>query len=256
MINSVCFLFLEPLKLYYLRLLVWLTTVECPWHFLHQPVSKWNFLWTLKKNIGKMSIIETHGKRADQTLKANTRKQKEASAGGWRQVPKSDPHYQELVYSTNLTTPPPAPTPTPHWIVQVTRSKSFLYSRCHSAVPPSLQRQTTQILTNKWSEVNKHKAPTNKRWTSRLFIIVAKAFSELRIIEKQILTATFDWVSRLVNKNSVSPDCDLRRADHVASLPFLLSHPVFAKYGRSSRKRPPRKFTEKVVVSRAVGEQK
>lgn len=150
MINSVCFLeATEPLKLYYLRLLVWLTTVECPWHFLHQPMSKWNFLWTLKKDIGKMSITETHTQRADQTLKANTRKQKVASAGGWRQVPKSNPHYQELVYSTNLTHPHPAPPPTPHWMVQSTRSKNFLYSGFHSAVPPSLQVQTTQIITNK-----------------------------------------------------------------------------------------------------------
>lgn len=116
MINSVCFLeATEPLKLYYLRLLVWLTTAECPWHFLHQPVSKWNFLWTLKKDIGKMSITETHTQRADQTLKANTRKQKVASAGGWRQVPKSDPHYQELVYSTNLTPPHPAPPSPTGW---------------------------------------------------------------------------------------------------------------------------------------------
>lgn len=35
-----------------------------------------------KKNIGKMSITETHAQRADQTLKSNTRKQKVASAGG------------------------------------------------------------------------------------------------------------------------------------------------------------------------------
>ena len=148
MINSVCFLeATEPLKLYYLQLLVWLTTVVCPRHFLHQPMSKWNFLWTLKKNIGKMSITETHAKRADQTLKANTRKQKVASAGGWRLVPKPDPHYQELVYSTSLTRPPSPPTP--HWIVQSTRSKNFLYSGFHSAVPPSLQGQTTQMITNK-----------------------------------------------------------------------------------------------------------
>ena len=35
-----------------------------------------------KKDIGKMLITETHVQRADQTLKANTRKQKVASAEG------------------------------------------------------------------------------------------------------------------------------------------------------------------------------
>ena len=125
MINSVCFLeATEPLKLYYLQLLVWLTTVECPWHFLHQPVSKWNFLWTLKKKHRQNVNNRNACAGSRQTLKANTRKQKVASAGGWRQVPKSDPHYQELVYIVPTSLPPPSP-PTPHWIVQSTRSKTF-----------------------------------------------------------------------------------------------------------------------------------
>ena len=129
MINSMCFLeATEPLKLYYLQLLVWLTTVECPWHFLHQPVSKWNFLWTLKKKHRQNVNNRNACAASRQTLKANTRKQKVASAGGWRQVPKSDPHYQELVYivPTSFPVPPPPPSPpTPHWIVQSTRSKTF-----------------------------------------------------------------------------------------------------------------------------------
>lgn len=106
-----------------------------------------------KKNIGKMSITETHAQRADQTLKANTRKRKVASAGGWRQVPKSDPHYQELVYivPTSLPYPPLDST--------IYKIKNFLYSRFHSAVPPNLQGQTTQVITNKWSEVNKTQSP-------------------------------------------------------------------------------------------------
>ena len=78
-----------------------------------------------KKNIGKMSITETHAQRADQTLKANTRKRKVASAGGWRQVPKSDPHYQELVYIVPTSLPSHLSPPTPHWILQSTRSKTF-----------------------------------------------------------------------------------------------------------------------------------
>ena len=155
MINSVCFLeATEPLKLYYLQLLVWLTTVECPWHFLHQPVSKWNFLWTLKKNIGKMSITETHAQRADRT-----RKQKVASAGGWRQVPKSDPHYQDLVYIVPTSLPPPPKPPYPPLDSTIYKIKNFLYSGFHSAVPPSLQGQTAQVITNKWSEVNKTQSP-------------------------------------------------------------------------------------------------
>ena len=126
MINSVCFLeATEPLKLYYLQLLVWLTTVECPWHFLYQPVSKWNVLWTLKKK-HRQNVNDRNACAASrQTLKANTRKQKVASAGGWRQVPKSDPHYQDLVYIVPTSLPPPPSPPTPHWIVQSTRSKTF-----------------------------------------------------------------------------------------------------------------------------------
>lgn len=153
MINSVCFLeATEALKLYYQRLLVWLTTVQCPSHFLHQPVSKWNFLWTLKKehrqNVNNRNACAA--RRSD--FKSKHEKQKLPSAqGGSRQVPKSDPYYQELVYSTNLTSLP-APPP-------LDSTKNFLYSGFHSAVPPSLQGQTTQIITNKESDVNKTQSP-------------------------------------------------------------------------------------------------
>ena len=159
MINSVCFLeATEPLKLYYLQLLVWLTTVECPWHFCINQWENETSYERWKKNIGKMSITETHAQRADQTLKANTRKRKVASAGGWRQVPKSDPHYQELVYIVPTSLPPPQP-PYPPLDSTIYKIKNFLYSRFHSAVPPNLQGQTTQVITNKWSEVNKKQSP-------------------------------------------------------------------------------------------------
>ena len=150
-INSVCFLeAIEPLKLCYLRLLVWLTTVVCPWHFLHQPVSKCNFLWTLKKNWQNFNNRNAcAASRSD--FKSKHEKQKVASAGGSRQVPKLDRHYQELVYSTNLTSPP-APPP-------LDSTKNFLYSGFHSAIPPSLQGQTAQIITNKESDVNKTQSP-------------------------------------------------------------------------------------------------
>ena len=160
MINSVCFLeATEPLKLYYLQLLVWLTTVECPWHFLHQPVSKWNFLWTLKKKHRQNVNNRNACAASRQTLKANTRKQKVASAGGWRQVPKSDPHYQDLVYIVPTSRPPPPKPPYPPLDSTIYKIKNFLYSGFHSAVPPSLQGQTAQVITNKWSEVNKTQSP-------------------------------------------------------------------------------------------------
>lgn len=63
------------------------------------------------------------------------------------------------VYSTNLTPPRPPQPPYPSLDSTIYKIKNFLYSRFHSAVPPSLQGQTTQVITNKWSEVNKTQSP-------------------------------------------------------------------------------------------------
>lgn len=86
----------------------------------------------------------------------------EEAKGGKRWRMKASPKVRPAlprpsVYSTNLT-PPPKP-PYPPLDSTIYKIKNFLYSGFHSAVPPSLQGQTTQVITNKWSEVNKTQSP-------------------------------------------------------------------------------------------------
>ena len=81
----------------------------------------------------------------------------EEAKGGKRWRMKASPKVRPAlprtsVYSTNLTPYPPLDS-------TIYKIKNFLYSRFHSAVPPSLQGQTTQVITNKWSEVNKTQSP-------------------------------------------------------------------------------------------------
>ena len=89
--------------------------------------------------------------------------QHEEAKGGKRWRMKASPKVRPAlprpsVYSTNLTPPPPKP-PYPPLDSTIYKIKNFLYSGFHSAAPPSLQGQTAQLITHKWSEVNKTQSP-------------------------------------------------------------------------------------------------